>query len=464
MLMVLSCFAFLRATAFAEEEPELPPGLGDVPVSKPQEEPALPIGLEPEKEAEPKVSAERRRSAPLLDFAGFWEARGGIRTQNDAHEKDASLGETRFQFELGKAWTRTAFKLTSDFLYDAVLDDRDVHLEEGTGWVDLREASLSTTPLSFVDLKLGRQILTWGTGDMLFINDMFPKDWNSFFIGRDVEYLKAPSDAAKVSFFTPMANLDVVYTPRFDSDRFIDGERISYWSSSLGRIAGRNAVVEADKPDDWFEDDEIALRLFKNISGYEIAAYGYHGFWKSPGGSDASSGRAIFPELSVYGASLRGSVLAGIGNIELGYYDSRDDRGGDNPFVRNSEFRFLVGYEREIARNFTLGGQYYLEHMLDYDDYLGVLPEGMPATDENRHVLTIRLTRLLMRQNLRLSLFAYFSPSDQDAYLRPNVHYKLNDHWSAELGGNIFVGDQPHTFFGQFQDNTNLYAGVRYGF
>lgn len=461
---MFACLAFLRTVAFAEEEPELPPGLGDIVLPEPQEEPALPIGLEPEKETESRVPAEEAPSAPLLDVAGFWEARGGVRTQTDTHEKDASLGETRFQLELGRAWTHTAFKLTSDFLYDGVLDDHDVHLEEGRGWVDLREATFSATPLSFMDLKVGRQILTWGTGDMLFINDMFPKDWNSFFIGRDVEYLKAPSDAAKVSLFTPAANLDVVYTPRFDSDRFIDGERISYWNSSLGHISGRDAVVRTEKPDDWFDDDEIAWRLFKNVSGYELAAYGYHGFWKSPGGSDVSSGKAIFPELSVYGASLRGTVFGGIGSMELGYYDSRDDRRGDNPFVRNSEFRFLLGYEREIARNFTLGGQYYLEHMLDYDDYLGVLPEGIAVTDEDRHVLTVRLTRLLMRQNLRLSLFAYYSPSDRDAYLRPNVHYKLSDHWSAEIGGNIFVGDQPHTFFGQFQDNTNLYAGIRYGF
>jgi len=45
-----------------------------------------------------------------------------------------------------------------------------------------------------------------------------------------------------------------------------------------------------------------------------------------------------------------------------------------------------------------------------------------------------------------------------------NVHYKISDYWSAELGGNVFLGNQEHTFFGQFRDNTNIYAGVRYGF
>jgi hypothetical protein len=92
------------------------------------------------------------------------------------------------------------------------------------------------------------------------------------------------------------------------------------------------------------------------------------------------------------------------------------------------------------------------------------MPESMYASDENRHVLTLRLAKLLMRQNLRLSLFTYYSPSDQDAYLRPNVKYKLSDNWSAEIGGNVFLGEHEHTFFGQFRDNSNLYASVRYAF
>ena len=460
----VACVSLLAGVAFAEDEPDLPLGLGEAPQEESAGEPELPLGLEPEDGQVGEAPSKEEPAAFPLELSGFCEARGGFRTQNDPYQKDTSLGETRLQLELSKVWTGWAFKVTSDFLYDSVLDDHEIQLEEGKGWVDLREANLSVTPIHFLDVKLGRQILTWGTGDMLFINDMFPKDWNSFFIGRDPEYLKAPSDAVKMSFFADVANLDFVYTPRFDSDRYIDGTRISYWSRAPGRLAGRDAVVEADKPDDWFDDEEIAWRLYKNVSGYELAAYGYQGFWKSPGGADPFSGEAIFPKLSVYGASVRGNALNGIGNIEVGCYDSHDDSDGDNPFIRNSEFRFLIGYEREMGHDFTVGLQYYLEHMFDHDNYLSTLPESMYATDENRHVLTLRLTKLLMRQNLRLSLFAYYSPSDQDAYLRPNVKYKLNDNWSAEMGGNVFLGEHQHTFFGQFQNNSNVYAGVRYAF
>lgn len=195
-----------------------------------------------------------------------------------------------------------------------------------------------------------------------------------------------------------------------------------------------------------------------------MAAYGYSGFWKSPAGQDFFSGLAIFPSLSVYGASMRGKFSRGIANLELAYYDSRDDRDGDNPFLRNSEMRTLLGYEQEVYPDFTVGLQYYLEYMMDYNNYLANLPQGLKERDEDRHVITLRLTRLLMSQNLKLSLFIYYSPSDQDAYLRPLIHYKVDDHWAAEAGGNLFMGADDHTFFGQFEKNSNIYTGLRFNF
>ena len=57
-----------------------------------------------------------------------------------------------------------------------------------------------------------------------------------------------------------------------------------------------------------------------------------------------------FPRLAVLGASARGALAGGVSSVELGYYDSKDDRSGSDPFVRNSELRLLVGYEREVAR------------------------------------------------------------------------------------------------------------------
>lgn len=480
-------FCCLFVLPVAAEEPALPAGLGDskepdLPtglIKKPASygekdgEPALPSGLDntdtPKLVLPEKVITENQAESlwdsladVKLPFAltGFWEARGGTRVVNDTHERQTSLAETRLQLEIEKYFRLASFSLISDFIYDNVADRHSININTGRGWIDLRSANLVFSPASFMDVKTGRQILTWGTGDLLFINDLFPKDWNAFFIGRDEEYLKAPSDALKGSLFSDWANLDIIYTPEFDADRFIDGRRISFFSPQLGAIAGRNAIVQANRP----RDGELALRLYRNISTYEVAAYFYSGHWKSPGGFDPTSGLALFPKLRVLGGSIRGPLGIGIGNIEVGYYDSYDDKKGGNPFINNSEFRLLAGYEQEIAKNLTLGAQYYLEHMFDHTNYLQTLPAGLTARDENRHLLTARLTFLSHNQNVTWSLFTYYSPSDQDYYLRPKVNYRVDDHWSAELGGNIFGGKDIHTFFGQFQDNSNIYVSVRYGF
>jgi len=389
----------------------------------------------------------------VTEIHGFYEMRGGYRLQNDKYEKDMSIMENRLQLDIFSYFESGDVAVKGDFFGDLVNEQADF---------DLREANFFLRPTEFMDVKVGRQILTWGTGDLVFINDMFPKDWQSFFIGRDTEYLKAPSDAAKISLFSDWADLDIVFTPQFDPDRFINGSRISYWNSNLGRTAGNDMIVHTDKPNRWFKDNEIAARLYKNINNYELALYGYQGYWKSPGGQNTA--QATFPDLNVYGASLRGVVGKGIGNVEIGYYESEEDESGNNSMINNSEMRYLVGYTQEIGRDFTLGLQYYIEHLQDFCQYKNYLPAGQPARDELRHLTTVRLTKLLMNQDLRLSLFTYFSPSDKDVYMRPNINYKVDDNMAIETGANIFFGDYPHTFFSQFQNDTNIYMGFRYNF
>lgn len=453
--------------------PALPSGLGPpgdgaapppaAPSSAPPA-PVLPAGLgaqATEESPRPPASGAVRRPPPV-SIAGFVEARAGVRTQDDPTQKQASIGEIRAQLQGTWEAGPAVINLTTDLLIDPVEDDFAVDLEEGRGAIDLREANVVLRPLEFLDLKVGRQILTWGAGDLVFINDLFPKDFRSFFIGRDDEYLKAPSDAARASVFTDLVNIDVIYTPRFDADRFVSGDRLSYFNPLLGRTAGRDAVIDPLTPQTWFSDDEIALRASRNLGAYEAAAYAYSGFWKGPQGA-TQEGAFFFPDLSVYGASLRGPAMGGVASLEIGYYDSREDRAGANPLIPNSEIRYLVGYEREAMTNLTLGVQYYAERRADISAARAALPDGAPRPERTRHVLTLRLTKLALNQNLTLGVFNFWSPNEGDGYARGRVGYKLNDDWLVEGGFNAFYGERSD-FFGQFQDNSNVFLGARRSF
>lgn len=443
-------------------EPALPAGLGGAPAQT--QEPSLPMGLDGLEAAPAQEKKEKATAWDALEVGGFYELRYGHRLSGVGNYKDTTLGEARFQLEATWSGDWATFNLTTDLVADQVLEDGAVDLETGEGWIDLREASVLLRPLDTLDLKIGRQVLTWGTGDLVFINDLFPKDWNAFFIGRDDEYLKAPSDAIKASVYVGGISLDAVLTPRFDSDRFIDGRRLTFFDPLAGGLKTQPLALSVESRDQYGDDWEGAFRASGQVKSFEWAGYLYRGYWKSPTGFDPLSGQNTFPELNVYGASLRGPLGGGIAHGEIGYYDARDGGAASDPFVPNSEWRFLAGFEREIIPDLTGSIQVYVEHMSDHDDYLATLPMGMRPKDETRQLITVRLTQMLMNQNLMLSAFNFWSPTDEDGYLRLKANYKVSDAWQIETGANVFYGAETASFFGQFEDNSNVFVSARMSF
>ncbi len=409
--------------------------------------------------------ASRSDTLPWMDITGFLESRMGYRIGNTEGQPFINLAEARFQLQCEKVVGSSTVNFTTDVVPDAFqirnrLDARKFGRRSGEGIFDLRQAHILLTPLYNMDIKVGRQIMTWGTGDLLFINDLFAKDFRSFFLGRDDEYLKAPSTMLKFSLYTDPINVDLVYTPRFTPDRFVDGSRISFFDPSLGGTRASGDRIRADVPGRFFNDDEVSVRVHRLFGSYETASYYYQGFWKSPAGVDSLSGAVIFPKLEVYGASLRGPLGAGIASVEGGYYRSQPQRSSAR--ARADEFRMMTGYEMDLGKDLTLGVQYFFEKRFVDKDLNPNLPYGANLDIRFRDLFTIRLTKSLMKQDLKISLFNFFSPTDQDGYLRIRAKYSLSERTKFDMGCNIFFGERNFTFFNQFSTNNNLYFGLRY--
>ncbi|MFQ5920369.1 MAG: hypothetical protein ACE5I4_10065, partial [Thermoplasmata archaeon] len=321
------------------------------------------------------------------------------------------------------------------------------------GYLDFRFPAL--------DLRLGRQVITWGVGDLIFINDVFPKDWVAFISGLPLEYLKTGSDALNATGHWVGSSLQLVLIPHFEADTLPEaGGRLSF-HDPMATIERRRT----DDPSPAFENTEAGLRLFRNVRGWDLSLYTYRGFFHSPA-AEVEPGprlRLFFPPLNVYGASAQGALLGGVLSLEAGYYDSRADRSGRNPSVENSSVRLLGGYLREIVPDLTLSTQYYVQVMDDHAEYLRTRGPGMPRRPLARHVLTLRLTRLLWHQTLKLGLFVLASPNEGDWYVAPEARYQVTDALSTTVGLNLFGG--PHrTEFGQFEGNSNVYLVLRYAF
>ena len=369
---------------------------------------------------------------------------------------DFILAEERFRIDV-TAWSEfidASLRVKGDFYHDAVAKKFDI---------DLREAYIDYSTSNF-DFRLGRQIATWGVGDLLFINDIFPKDWVSFFTGRPMEYLKIGMDCFRTRFTSSLFNAELFVMPFFASDIVPTPGRFFLYNPF--------AMAENQKerlPENNYENTEFSIRLYRNIGNLDFSVYNYKGFWRGSSMEPddivaPTSVTSFFPALSVYGFSAQRGLLKGILSIEAGFYYSRDDESGNSPTVPNSQTRFLAGYQRQLWKDGSLGIQYYVEVMEDYAKYINILPAGMPILKEYRDMITMRLEQLLDHQTWKYSLFVFYSPSDSDYLIRPYVSYKFEENLSGTLGANIFGGKDKMTFLGQFDKNDNIYLSMRFDF
>ena len=401
--------------------------------------------------------------AEELSLHGFLQTNYSVRVNDDnpqgAKQGNLILGEERAQIKASfyPEKSKIGAFVKSDFYHDWVEED----------WAfDFREGYLDFMDDKF-GFRIGRQIYTWGVGDLLFINDTFPKDWEAFFEGRPLEYLKIGTDSLKLDVYSDIVSAEVVFMPNFLPDDLPSVGRFHFFDP-YPNIPNR----ELEKPDSAFEkfgNMEYALRLYRYIGDFDVSAYVYNGFFRSPGmkADNFNSPSAIsnfYPELAVYGLSLQRSALGGVVSAEYGYYDSLDDRSGKDPGINNSQSRFLVGYQKAFPEDFTVGIQYYGELMYQYSQYEDNLPSAFAKTKQLHQYVTLRLTKLLKYQTLKLSLFTFYSPDEEDFLVIPEISYNFTDNLLGVIGMNIFTGAKDDTTFGQHKKDTNIYVTARYSF
>lgn len=386
---------------------------------------------------------------------GFAEGGYGYRFDRDPlFDNQETLNEARLYLESDRDLDQFSLSFKGEGWYDGIVD----------GYLgEIREAVVKFSLFDNTDITAGRQVTTWGTGDLVFLNDQFPKAWDGFFNGRDDVYVKAPANAVRATSYFDAVNVDVVWTPRFTPDNFINGEYFSFFSAFAAENVGGRNVINDKMPEGGIANSELALRLYKNIDGVEYALYGYRGFDKLPVGI-SNDFRPTYHRRNIWGASARGSGLGGLYNAEFSYEDARDDRNGTNPLVNNGLSKLLLGYERELVPKLNLGLQYLVEKVADHEALIANSFAPQFERDSNRQWITARIMHKSMQDKLTLNLFTIYSLSEKKPFLRWNANYRYSDNWTYVVGFNLVRGEKPNGFFGQFENASNAYVRVRYNF
>lgn len=388
-------------------------------------------------------------------WRGYFELGLGSRFNKDRNfNAQRTLSEMYLHLEKDSDFEKFKISFKGDFSYDEVSSRFDA---------DIRELVISFSPSEKTDVKIGRQVVTWGTGDLVFLNDFNPKGWKSYFNGRSDVFAKAPSNAIRVQSYFDAVNVDFVWTPRFTPDRYINGENFSFYNPYLDQSVGGQELIKPVKPESKLSNGEFSARLYKNISGTEFAIYAYRGFDKTP---DSLTPNFIptFKRRDAFGASVRGGLGDGLYNIEFVRELSKEDPNGTKPLIKNSRSKLLFGYESEWLPKLNVAFQYYIEQLSDYNALIA--NSLIPNREVPRHRvwLTNRITHRALQDKLTTTLFTFYSPNEKDWFLRWNINYRQSDQWNYTFGMNWIDGESNKTFFGQFERASNFYFRARYNF
>lgn len=327
---------------------------------------------------------------------------------------------------------------------------------------DFREVYIDYA-LNNLNLTFGKQIATWGIGDLIFINDIFPKNYSAFFTGNQMDYLKKSFTAIKLNLNSGKLNWEGFILPTFTEDT-LPANNFFYYNP-FSQITN----IEYHFPAASFKNTELAFKTSTQIKDLDLALYFYKGFYRQPFvmPDDFVSPTKLtyfYPQLFNYGLTLQKSLFSGIFGLESGYYYFKEDKNGDNPTIPNSQIKFLLSYQKPINDTTNISLQYYGELMQKYENYKTNFPASFPLQKKLKDVATLRFSKNNTYQTKNFSLFAFYSLSDNDFYLIPEASFNISDYFSYTLGFNIFGGVNDKTFFAQFNKNGNIYLRVKVNF
>lgn len=350
-----------------------------------------------------------------------------------------ALAEVLFERRLG---AHSALAVRADAVKEAISHEQALALREGT---------IAWQPAANVDLKAGRQIITWGVSDYLVVNDIFPRNYDVFFTGGSFDRMKEPVDAIHLTWHGA-TDLEFVVS-KSKADRM----------PSPTRFLATGPAAQAVPADDAGDPDlDLALKAAARAGNWDLAAYAASFRSRELREFvDATGLRSDRPRIAHLGISATGNAASGVVWMEAALRHAQADRGNvvDRYFLGSSA-KFIAGYSRDLAEDLTATAQVQLEAPLARSRYVGSLAPGVRPVPRFDPLLHLRVQGRWVNQTVGAGV-QLFAGAEGDTHVNPFVSWSPADGWTLEAGANLFNG-RPDTRFGVLRHDSNVYASARW--
>jgi hypothetical protein len=340
---------------------------------------------------------------------------------------------------------------------------------------EIREIYLDAH-LSFLDIRIGKQIVRWGVVEgARILDEINPLDFKEFIL-RDVSDRYIPRWGVKSDIYLGEYALEGLYIPdlKFHKPASV-GSQFEQFQILPGTIVPESNLQNAD----W------GLRVSKTLLGIDLAAsyyymwdpfpasyrsvFGLGGFGVSP----TVNFQPRYTKVRVYGGTLSKSF----GKIVFS---------AEGAYVADKYFGTLVGADPANPGQFIYGElmRNYLKYAvgLDFTFYSADISLsaqqqkilGYDSTTIQREydtVLSFFGRKPFLNDRLIPSILVLYFLVDNDYLLRPKIEYSLTDHLKISGGLDLMVGPiawgplpGEFTFVGYFSNESRAEFDITYSF
>jgi hypothetical protein len=385
-------------------------------------------------------------------LSGWVRSQAGVLLQEEA---GYSIVQNAFSLSIGQKGERLAFKLNPFARLDL-----EQSLELG-----LREAYLDLY-FDSLELRIGQQQIIWGKGEGVFITDVVsPKDLRDFIL-PDFTEVRLGIPALRADYYLGGSTFELVLVPLFVPSRSPEPGSLWYQSPSFpvtptlhpavgpaaalesGELFARwswlGAALDFELMGGLMWDDEPALHLTRTIDS-------------GTGQVTAIDVQPRYHRLALAGGSFSTTLAGAVVRAEGAFYSGKRFAtlapADPDGLVQKDYLHYLAGLDFGLA-GLDLSAQFVQRVILDYED--PVVQDRIDTT------ATFRVSDTLLRDTLRLELFAYVGLNEWDALLRPKVTWMAADGLEISAGAELFLG-QGGTF-GRYDDNDQVYLKAKVSF
>lgn len=395
-----------------------------------------------------------------LLFSNRAYAQDGLSLQLNGFVDTYHALQVKYPHQILSSRTRVRLELRADYgeasLFSSVNLAYNGIIKDQTG-VFLREAYFDYAG-RFLEVKAGRQIITWGVADGLRITDLISSMDYTEFMANDYDDIRMPVNAINLKYPGESFSAEVVFVP-VPEYFVIPTSDDNPWQMP---VPDRARMDLSGTPEKRLKNSEVGGRLRFFLENLDFSLTALHTYNKSPvtvarynPQTDSILIKGIYEPMNVVGGDvsipagelvIRGEVAAYFGE-PVALKNSMD-------YWRRSSFNALLGIDWYAGDNWTMMAQYMHKVIMDYRSVLG--------TEQNTSMITARISKELLNNTLKLSVYGMFDVDNVGFYVRPAADYLLSDQITLSLGADILGGRRGT--FKTYDKNTQLWAKGKYFF